>query len=455
MITKLIRFDWANNKLMIKKNILIVLIFIQSINFSIQAQVVVDLGKTRQTREELKVPLAKFKENLLVSDLDTLLKTLFASKEFDSKNQFHNFLIGYLLKYLDFDKSFFFIEKAYNSDRNNLEFVFEYAICLHKKQQYARAAKLYEQYLEEYNDVEQPMNAMLADCYLNLGNTKKAIKKWKQTNYPETDYYIEHRMGLVYNSWDAWKVRNNLKKEISSGNLSKIDDLIFNDVTNYYNWADMTNKDFLEADMKFVENIVGKNHEDVQILKALISINDETKKDEVLNILTLNKIIINNGTLTKFSKTVSNVLKICFGKGFLSTEDFAKKRGDELLEKAKSTKSVELLNIYLIFLSFNQEKKIEAFKMGWQTCKDEDAALNYLSHQNRQSICSIIEKLMSDFPNSARIHWNKVDCMAKNDRKYKRMLIEGGKKEFKSTEKDPIVYSRRLNEFFNIIEQKR
>jgi len=98
--------------------------------------------------------------------METLIKS--------ADNSYKKYIIGGLLFDIDANKSFQLHKEAFQSNNTNENFVLEYAIELHRKGSYKEAIALYEKYAETEVD-DYRTYVWLADCYINLGETKNLL----------------------------------------------------------------------------------------------------------------------------------------------------------------------------------------------------------------------------------------------------------------------------------------
>ena len=440
-----------------KKKLLIAFLLLQSISFFAQ-NIEANRDKIKQAQTELAQSLSEYFSNIATTDLDTLFNQLITSKAYHAENEFHNYLIGGILFNIDATQSYEYHEKAYNARPNDENFILEYALELHRKQEFAKAAELYEKYM--LNKVEDKrINALLADCYMNTGDTQKAIDCWNKADHAKNHTSIDFAINIVYGNNDQFRIRNTIRNEIKQNNFKRMDDLIFMDsnwATDWYNSG--VNKRFLDEDIDFIKNQLGENNEDYLILKAYMSVKEERDGGKITKILKDNSLLIDNGKLPKFGNIASNLLKICFQKGVLTEKEFYTTRGEALLNQASETHNIELLNVYA-YLQAEVDGKVkpEIDKLGWKTFKDERFAVSYFLGQDAETSCAGTEvaEAIRDFPSSSKLYWFSAYCAGEKGEKMKPYLIELIKKEFKTLKSDPSRYSYKLKGYFGLLEQEK
>jgi tetratricopeptide (TPR) repeat protein len=179
-----------------RKLIISTLLLLESFPFFAQ-NIEANRDKIKQASAELAVPFSEYFNHIPTTDLDTLFNKLITSKAYHAENEFHNYLIGGVLYNIDADKSFEYHEKAYKARPNDQNFILEYALELHRKKQFDKAAELYEKYMLK-NVEDKGINALLADCYINTGDIKKAIDYWNKADHANKHTEIDFAINSVY-----------------------------------------------------------------------------------------------------------------------------------------------------------------------------------------------------------------------------------------------------------------
>lgn len=414
--------------------------------------------KIETAKKELNTAMTTFNSCIVNSDLDNCILTLMKSAD----NEYKKYVIGGLLYEIDKDKSFQLHKEAYLSKPDELDFNLEYAIELHRKGEFEEAAKLYEKYSKEKPD-DFRVNVWLADCYINTGDIDKSIANWIKSGHAKHHTSIDQAINTIYGKTDQIKTRNNYRKEIEQGNKTLFYSLIFLDMNWELDWWNThTQEYFLKEDVRLIESKLEKTNIDYNTIQAYIKIKNLSKSENVADsikmLLTNNKIIIGSNPLPTNGQIASDLLRICFINQLISEQEFYNNRGQELLKLANETKDKELLNIYA-YLQATVNGKVDASidKLGWTDFKDERFAISYFigkADKNRFDDKELAQAL-TDFPNSSKLYWVKVNCAKIENIKLRPHLIELIKREFKTLGSDPSHYSYPLKSYFGYLESEK
>lgn len=408
-----------------------------------------------KAKQELQTSISLFSTSMVDKDLDSCITVLIAKAD----NGFKKYIVGGLLFEIDKDKSLQLHKEAFQSTETDENFVLDYAIELHRKGNYKEAADLYEKYVKQKTD-DYRAYVWLADCYINLGETQKSIDNWIKANHPKNHTGIDFAIHTIYGNTNQVRQRNEFRKLILKGDLSKLNDLIFLD----QNWEmDWWNKkaqvNFLNEDLKLAKQKLTEVNQDYKLLKAYTEIkkieNDATKTVEIKRILTINQIILNNKPLPQFGQIASDLLRICFVNQFVNETEYYKQNGDYLLQISNKTKDKDLLNIYAYLqATVDGQVKPEIDKLGWTEFEDERFAISYFlgkADKNKFDDPELSQALI-DFPNSSKLYWVKLNCAKIERKKLKPIIIEVIKREFKTLGSDESKYSYYLKNYFGYLQ---
>lgn len=428
-------------------------------SFSCNSQTLVsNRDKIETAKKELNTAMTTFNSCIVNSDLDNCIVTLIKSAD----NEYKKYIIGGLLYEIDKVKSFQLHKEAYTSNPNDLDFNLEYAIELHRKGEFTEATKLYEKYGKEKPE-DYRINVWLADCYINIGDIDKSISNWKKANHPKNHTGIDKAIYTIYGRTDQIKTRNDYRKEVEKGNVQALYELIFLDMNWELDWWNSNIQEyFLAEDIILAKNKFNQNDNDYKTIQAYIQIKklskSYTKSDSIKAILTENKLIIGSNALPSNGQITSDILRICFINQIISESDFYKQHGDELLNLANKTKDKETLNIYAYLQATVNGKVDESIdKLGWTDFKDERFAISYFigkADKNRFDDRELAQAI-TDFPNSSKLYWVKVNCAKIENIKLRPHLIELIKREFKTLGSDESHYSYELKKYFYFLENEK
>jgi hypothetical protein len=439
-----------------RHHVLTILILFSCSSYS--QRLVSNRDKIETAKKELSTAMETFNSCIVNSVLDNCILTLMKSAD----NEYKKYVIGGLLYEIDKDKSFQLHKEAYLAKQDELNFILEYAIELHRKGEFEEATKLYEKYSKEKPE-DFRVTVWLADCYINSGDIEKSISNWKKANHPKNHTSIDFAIHTIYGRIDQIKLRNDNRKEIETGNIQNLYSLIFLDMNWELDWWNTNTQEyFLKEDVRLIESKLEKTNIDYNTIQAYIKIKKLSKSvnvdDSIKMLLTNNKIIISSNPLPTNGQIASDLLRICFINQLISEQEFYNNRGQELLKLAKETKDKELLNIYAYLqATVNGKVDVSIDKLGWTDFKDERFSISYFigkADENRFDDKELAQALI-DFPNSSKLYWVKVNCAKIEKIKLRPHLIELIKREFKTLGSDLSHYSYPLKSYFGYLESEK
>ena len=410
-----------------------------------------------KSKRDLQNELKTFSSCIVKSDLNNCVNSLVKCAD----NEFKKYTVAGMLFEIDNQQSFNLHEQAYMTNKLDENFCFEYAIELHRKLRYSVAAQLYEAYFAKFPK-DFRINAWLADCYINIGEVDKAIANWTYARHYENHTSIDKAIFIIYGNSNQLKTRNDLKLNIEKGKVSDFYPLIFLDNNWEFDWWNKGSQDyFLNEDLELAKSKLGESSNDFKILTAYLEIKKlerkfETKKKK--KIFIDNKIILENNPLPTYGEISSDLLRICFTNGLLDEKEFYKTRGQEILELAKKTKDIGILNIYAhLQVTVDGIVKPEIDKLGWKEFNSEKFAKSYFTIRVDQikSDDKELNEALVDFPNSSYLYWVKAKCNKVENKPVREHLIELIKREFRTLDTDPSRYSYRLKSYFNTLANEK
>lgn len=409
-----------------------------------------------KAKSELQPAIDSFGNCIVRSDAKDCIAKLISN----ATDEYRKYLIGGALYNIDTAQSFRLHKEAYTADPKEQHFILEYAIELHRKRQYAEAAKLYESYSGKVKD-DIRIYVWLADCYINTGETNKSMENWKKANHSENHTSIDFAIHVIYGKTDQIARRNDYKTDIAQGKLTSFYPLISLDLNWEFDWWNSgVQKFFLAKDIELAKEKSGTNTNDLKTLNTYVAIKqlekEEPKSEEIKKLLSENNLILDNKPLPSSGSVTSDLLRICFMKGLLDENGFYQSRGQELLKLAKETKDCEILNLYAYLqATATGTVKPETDLLGWKEFKDERFAISYFmgkADKNRYDDKELAQALI-DFPNSAMLYWVKTNCAKIEGKEIQPHLIELIKREFKTLGSDGSRFSNRLNSYYSYLSR--
>ncbi|CAN1553965.1 hypothetical protein MCETHM1_02297 [Flavobacteriaceae bacterium] len=410
-----------------------------------------------KSQKDLQNEINTFSSCIIKSDLNVCVNTLIKSAD----NEFKKYTVAGMLYEIDPQQSFNLHEQAYLTNKFDENFVLEYAIELHRKLRYKEAAKLYEAYFVNFPK-DFRINVWLSDCYMNIGEVEKAIANWTYARHYENHTSIDNAIFTIYGNANQLKIRNDLKVGIEQGKISNFYPLIFLDNNWEFDWWNKGSQDyFLNEDLELAKTKLGQSSSDFKTLTAYLKIKKLESKfeaDSIKKVLIDNKIILDNNPLPAYGEISSDLLRICFSNKLLDEKTFYNTRGQEILEFAKKTKDIGILNIYAYLqVTVDGVVKPEIDKLGWKEFNSEKFAKSYFTIRvdKIKSDDKELNEAMADFPNSAYLYWVKAKCNKVENKPVREHLIELIKREFRTLDTDPSRYSYRLKSYFNTLANEK
>lgn len=407
-----------------------------------------------KAKSELQPVTDSFGTCIVGSDAGACIEKLISN----ATDEYKKYLIGGALYNIDTVQSYRLHKEAWLANRQEQNFILEYAIESHRKGQFAEAAKLYESYSNKVKD-DIRTYVWLADCYINTGEINKSIENWGKANHAENHTSIDNAIHVIYGKTNQIAHRNDYRKDITQGKLTSFFPLIFLDINWEFDWWNSgVQQIFLANDMEQASEKLVAESNDLKLLKTYVAIKqlekENFKSEEIKKLLIENKLILNNNPLPSFGRMTSDILRICIIQGLVDESSFYQSRGEELLKQAKETKDAEVLNLYA-YLQATVTGKVtpETDLLGWKEFKDERFAISYFmgkADKNRYDDKELGQALI-DFPNSAVLYWVKTNCAKIEGKDIKPHLIELIKREFKTLSTDQSHFSYRLNSYYGLL----
>jgi len=434
------------------------LIILSLIFLNCNAQVKHNKKLIQQSQTELKQDFEYFFSKCLVNkDCNECISDLISK----AKNEYHKYLIGDVLYNIDSKKSYELHKSAIEKHPNELSFNLEYAIESHRIGDYKTAIKHYEIY-KQAKETDYRVDVWLSECYLNSGNYKQAIEHWKKANHPKNHTGINKAIYIIHGQVHQIKKRSELISKTKSKDSKSAYELIFLDMNWELDWWNNNIQEyFLEKDINTIKNSFGVDSKEFVQISAYNKIKHLSKnsspKDSIKTALLDSKLILDNHQMPVNGKIASDLLRVSFINRLLDEKEFFEKRGKEMIELADKYKDEELLNIYAYLESIaTGHVSEETDKKGWNEYKSEKFAISYfigLADKNKYDNPDLA-KALTDFPNSSKIHWVKLNCAKIEGKDIKTDLIELLKKEFKTLGSDQNKYSYGLKNYFYLLENE-
>jgi hypothetical protein len=404
---------------------------------------------------ELEGPRSEFEENLKSQlGIEFAVNKLTTDKRVQKNNEFHQFILGNLLFSVDPVKAFEYHKAAYKKNPEDPDFSFEYAIDLHRRQEFAKAAEIYKRFLSHYPD-RFDVNVWLADCYINNNKVELAVQSWTHSDFSHNHLDIDLAIHAIYGS-DPLIKRDYYLKKLRNGQANALYDLVALSIKWPRTWwQSYPLPDLIESDIAYAVQKFGEEHEVVRISKAFQKIKSLSNPDSIRVILRENNLLIEGGIIPPNGNISSHIVEICLDKKLLDSRDFFQKRGHEVLNLAKELKDERMLNIYTHFeLELLGVISRPVAEFGWKKLSDEMSAYDYFLDKDGKLKCDHdeLKTAIKDFPNSSILFLLKYYCTQNEPGSKKNILVELIRREFKSLRTDVGRRSYQLSKYFSLLK---
>lgn len=401
-------------------------------------KLVYDEKKSLQASRSMKGPGHAFMSCYINADLDTCAFRLRRV----ARTAYEKNIVATTLYTMHSETAYQLHKQAYMEKPNELLFIRDFAMELHRKGNYEGAAGLYEKMLGN-NPANLKVNIWLSDCYINTGQTEKSILSWLKADHARRHVEIETAIHDIYGKKDLYTKRNYFRNEIKKGNTDFFYDLFYLDLNWEYDWWNVgqTEEDCLRADIALLNEKTDKTSMLYNVIEAYVKIKEPEKsqylgplseiapKDEmnqqndrvsndynrtlnevekeileiirnsiapedsaqvppkeervdranhIREVLTTHSLVLNGNPLPPKGKVAADFLEVCFTNSVISRDTYFSARGEEVLKKAEELQDVDFLDIYAHLLPAKDPRILEINKKGWTKYKDERFAWMYL-----------------------------------------------------------------------------
>lgn len=429
-----------------------------------------DRDKIEAANKKLEAPMLTFERCLPTGDADSCTAAFLAN----AQTPFEKYIAGAFLYKMAPGVSFNLLKAAWQAAPDNLYTNYEYAIGLHRQGKYKEATEIYLRCMAQMpGDVN--LCTWLADCYINTGDIPKAIEYWGKAGHADHHTSIENDIYIIYGHPDQPLQRNELRKQMLTGNKQAFYALVYKDM----NWEmDWWNKqvihEFLEADMALAKSKFTGDDADYKAITAYVKLKQLSGEDvydtlyasglsttnghsdSIKALLSAAHLLVDGAPIPPYGPVTSDMLRICFNNKALPENEFYKRRGDELLEMAKARNDVELLNIYAylqIAVKGHVEPSID--KLGWQQFHDERFAVSYFARKGEKADDNELTEAIKLCPSPVLISMKAYKAKM-NNKPVKEQLIEIIRLEFRTLSSDLSGhFSNGLNSYFGLLAQEK
>ncbi len=418
---------------------------------SIFSQAYINNKRLDQAQKKLAETFNEFHSNLVNQSYSKCIQKLLKS----TSGSYENFLIAEELYFIDKETASQLHKKAYHKDKGNLMFQLAYANELHRSKKFDQAITIYNTYLERGNRITET-HTWLSDCYIQLGNTARALEHWQKTKHSTNSDEISKAICRIYGTDKQNKQRNELQKRVIKGDTKAAFNLIYLDMNWEITWWKKKYREaFAKSDLILIKNIFGANSSTYDNLLAYTTIkslaDNYLNQDRINLIFRSSGLITQKGALVPNGKITADLIQIALRNNLIKESSFYQSHGKQLTSLVNKTKDDDLVNLY-IYLETNYfgkpNSKLEL--KGWKEFNNKRCAASYLSEE--KVTINDIHEAQKDFNHSATIQRILVDYKIKENLNYKSDLIKLIQLEFQSLESEPHRYTYNLNEYFRLLK---
>ncbi|NQY11646.1 MAG: hypothetical protein HRT71_19280 [Flavobacteriales bacterium] len=373
----------------------------------------------------------------------------------EANDEYQMFALNQILYEIDPVASFKLITEIIEEKPNELSFILQYAIELHRGGKHADAISYYNIY-QLSDSMDFRIHTWLSECYLNVGNFQMAMDHWAYADNSYNQKGMDAALYIIHGNSDQLRVRSELIKKVWDGDAASAYDLIHRDMNWEANWWKTYMQDFLlRKDLVTVAEVFGEGSQVTQELRAYNYVKHlremGSHKDTIGAFLHHMSLIVGGNPLPVSADIASDMLSVTFYSRVMDGSYFFKTRGSELYTLADAGKSGKLNKLISELEAYSRGSKSQSNdKKGWQEYKDEKSAIRYLigKADNLKYGDPELEQAILDFPNSAKLQWIKFNCAGAAKVDVQPVLLLLMLKEFRSLGSDNRTSSGTLNTYF-------
>lgn len=415
------------------------------------SQTIRPMEKIDRSLRTLQTAIAHFQTSLADHDPDSCAQQLLPLAT-EAASQF---IIGHTLNNIAPEQTLRLYEAAARADPNEDRYLQAYATALLRQGNYTAATPLLEKLAARQPD-DYRFQVWLADSYIHTGQPKQAVAAWKKADYDSHHQAIDQAICNVYGPSSQYRQRDSLRKAITAGKTAAAYPLIYLDCNWATDWWHTVALDsFLTADLQLIQD-KGLPAKDLQILQFYADLKQlpEITYDKLLDMLSINQLIIRDQPLPSNGKLAADLLYASFRQRIADPDEFFAQRGDDLLHLAKKYNDVEFLHIYSHLQTTVQGKVApEIALQGWKTYHDEHCAISYLTvKKNKKYDDPELALALKEFPDAPLLYFYKAslaDIEKKPDAP--AWLAKAIQREFRSLGSDAAHTAAKLNEYFSYL----
>jgi len=347
--------------------------------------------------------------DLAHSDIDQAKKVLMDLLDKD-KSPALELAVANVLFNLDRATSYALHKKVFEAKPSEPDVILEWAMERHRKGEYAEAAPLYQQYLTTVTD-EPQLNALLADCLVQLGKLPEAVAAWDAAGHATNHELIDLAIGDIYGDVSPVRRRADLLARVKNKEVGAAEKLIYLDLNMDQDWWNSDiDDDALSRDLPVVDAALGPDSKRAKAIHCWVEIElqDTVASGPVLKALEDAGLIIENNPLPESSLVAAGLIDAVV-ESKLQTKDQLFERFDkELTDRTKAKDGdVDALKILCMLSTDNRERLENLNRFGWEHYGDAQFAAALLTLLNSDKKLehdnADLKKALAQFPENGVI----------------------------------------------------
>ena len=307
--------------------------------------------------------------------------------------------------------SFDLMLKAYALMPDEIYINFELALHYHRDKKYNQAIKYYQIFHSSQLASEHHSSyAMIADCYLRIGEYKKAIDSWMKADPKNNARSIEKAIYNIYGEERPLNKRADIYERINKGENHLYGDLILLDHNWKIDWWNTrANETYLAYDLNHAKLKLGEHstlYQELMLLNEILLKSINTSK--LLKKLMDMKIWGKKSNLPKLSVLTYFFIKRLTDLKLVETKTLLHTYEKALLAKLKTNQISEHEFKILSFLYWSENSdKLERHDLfGWKERDSQVSAESYIEarYKKKIDVKNDLKQALVDFPNSTHLN---------------------------------------------------
>jgi hypothetical protein len=359
--------------------------------------------------------------DLAHSDIHQATKVLLDLVEKD-KSPALEFAVANVLFNIDRQASYDLHKKVFEAKPDEPDVILEWAMERHRRGEYADAAPLYQQYLNVASD-EPQINALLADCLIELHKNSDAVAAWDAAEHATNHELIDLAISDISGEVSPLRRRADLLVHVQKKEPGAAEKLIALDLNMDDDWWNSDiDEDSLNRDLPIVDAALGPDSKRAKAIHcwADIELLDSVAAAPVLKLLEDANLIVENGPLPESSLVADGLIDAVLESHLQTKAQLLQRFEKELTARMKSKAGdADAVRILCKLSSDNKDRLVELNRFGWERYGDAQfsvALLNQLNADKKLEHDSAdLKKAREQFPNNAVIQNLWLTSMDESD----------------------------------------